>query len=131
MLCSVSSNCFWPSSMPCNFFVGKYTIYLRYIYIYVYIYIYIRIYIYIYIYTYIYICIYIYMEISQGNSLCSYHISNKQKCHFFPSTKIREQEGKIGPAGGGAQPVEDKEGRRVIMVQKMCTHVCKCKNDIC
>jgi hypothetical protein len=27
--------------------------------------------------------------------------------------------------------VAEKGGRRVNMVQKLCTHVCKCKNDTC
>jgi hypothetical protein len=39
-----------------------------------------------------------YMEMSQGNSLCSYL---KQKCYFFFFYKIREQEGRIGPVWGG------------------------------
>jgi hypothetical protein len=38
------------------------------------------------------------MEMPQGNSLCNYL---KQKCHFFPYTKIREQEGGTDPAYGG------------------------------
>jgi hypothetical protein len=46
----------------------------------------------------------IYLEISQGNSLC--FISNKQRCYFFSSTKVREQGSRTGPVGGvGVVPV--------------------------
>jgi hypothetical protein len=53
--------------------------------------------------------------------------------------KIREQEGRIGPALGRQVgryflwegEVARKRGRRVTTVQNMCAHVCKCKNDSC
>jgi hypothetical protein len=84
------------------------------------------------------VIIHIYMEISQGNSLCSYLYLQKIKMSFFFLfsfffDKIREQEDGTGPAGvrecwyqresgsGG------ERGRRMNMVHKMCTHVCKCK----
>jgi hypothetical protein len=37
--------------------------------------------------------------------------------------------GRVGTSG--AEEVAGKGSRRVNMVQKMCTHVCKCKNDTC
>jgi hypothetical protein len=51
--------------------------------------------------------------------------------------KIGEQEGGtvlprgrgVGTSGRGE--VMGKGGRRVNVVQKMCTHVSKCKNDTC
>jgi hypothetical protein len=54
-------------------------------------------------------------------------------CFFY---KIREQEGETDPAGrgdgtSGRREVAEKGGRRMNMVQKMCTHVCKCKNGTC
>jgi hypothetical protein len=78
------------------------------------------------------------METTQGNSLCgclylklaktscfSYHLS-----FFF--YKIRKQEGGTGSRGVvEREEVVEKVGRRMNMVQIVCTHVCKCKNDIC
>jgi hypothetical protein len=77
-----------------------------------------------------------YMEISQGNSLCSY-MYLKLKCHVFSfylfsffSYKSGEQEGRTSPAQGrragtsGRGEVLGKEDRRVNMV---CAHVSKCK----
>jgi hypothetical protein len=43
----------------------------------------------------------------------------------------------MGPAGvggvgiSGRGEVVGKRGRRMNMVQKMCTHVCKCENETC
>jgi hypothetical protein len=63
--------------------------------------------------------------------------SKKQNSHVFLFTFFfyifREQEGRtdvggVGTSGGG---VAGKWGRRVNMMQKMCTHVCKCKNNTC
>jgi hypothetical protein len=82
------------------------------------------------------------MEISQGNSLCiATFITNKQKYHVFIFSfsfyKIREKEGRTGSAKGVGvstserREVMGKRDRRVNMVQKLCTHVCKCKNDTC
>jgi hypothetical protein len=48
--------------------------------------------------------------------------------------KIGEQD-RTGPAGEGWHQWERgggrERGRRMNMVQIMCTHVCKCKNDTC
>jgi hypothetical protein len=77
------------------------------------------------------------MEMSQGNSLVASFITNKQKCHFFSFFfyKIRELEDRTGPAWGTditrRGEVAGKGDRRVSTVQKMCTHICKCKNVIC
>jgi hypothetical protein len=73
------------------------------------------------------VIVHIYMEISQGNSLCSYLYPNKQKCHFF-IYKIREQEGRTGPAqemrAGTSRrgEVVGKGGWMVNTVQK-CVHM--------
>jgi hypothetical protein len=54
---------------------------------------------------------------------------------FFSFTKIREQEGRTGPAWGSGSwyQWEGRGGgervRKVNMVQKMCTYVCKCKKN--
>jgi hypothetical protein len=50
--------------------------------------------------------------------------------------KIREQEGRTGPAQRNVDPNERgvvgrKGDKKVNKVQKMYTHVCKCKNDTC
>jgi hypothetical protein len=85
--------------------------------------------------------IYIYMEISQGNSLCSYLYLKQIKISFFFFLfffhKV-EQKGRAGPTWQGegvllplGEGLVGKRARRVKMVQKMCTHVCKCKNDTC
>jgi hypothetical protein len=49
------------------------------------------------------VMIHIYMEISQGNSLCSYLYLKQAKMSFifyFFFYKIRQQEGRTGPAQG-------------------------------
>jgi hypothetical protein len=60
-------------------------------------------------------------------------ILNKQKCHLFFFYKIGEQEGRTGTAWGGLVPVGGEEvGKgcgRVNIVQILCTHECKWKND--
>jgi hypothetical protein len=63
-------------------------------------------------------------------------ILSKQKCHFFllfSSYRIREEEGRTGPAWGvgtGRRGEKVRRGcRRVNMVQILCTHVCKWKNE--
>jgi hypothetical protein len=86
--------------------------------------------------------IHIYMEISQGNSLCSYLYLKKAKMSFFlfSSTKLENKrvehvlrwggrEEKAGTSGSGE--MVGKEGSRVNMVQNIYTHVYKCKNDTC
>jgi hypothetical protein len=61
---------------------------------------------------------------------------NRQKYHFFSFTKL-ENGSRIGLAWGGRWLVAVWEGRsaerakEVNMVQILCTHVCKCKNDAC
>jgi hypothetical protein len=64
------------------------------------------------------------MEMSHGNSLYSY--LKQTKVSFFLN-KIGEQEGKIGPIWEEV----GKGCRRVNVVQILCTHVCKWKNDTC
>jgi hypothetical protein len=55
----------------------------------------------------------------------------------FSFYKIKEQEGRTGPAEvrwlgtNWKEKVVRKGGSRVTIVQKMCTHVCKCKNESC
>jgi hypothetical protein len=75
------------------------------------------------------VIIHTYMEISQGNSLCSFLYLKQPKMSyflfyfFFYFYKIREQEGEASLAQGGrlALVVEGrhwgKKGRRVNMVQ--------------
>jgi hypothetical protein len=85
------------------------------------------------------VVIHICMEISYGNSLCSYLYLNLAKMSSFSFIfylffyKIREQESRSGAAGGraGTSGREGKGGRRMNMLQIMYTHVCKCKNDTC
>jgi hypothetical protein len=56
---------------------------------------------------------------------------------FFLFCKIGEQEDGTGLAQwGGLAPVgrgkvAGKGGRSVSMIEKMCTHACKCNNDTC
>jgi hypothetical protein len=64
---------------------------------------------------------------------------NEVKMSFFSFFlyKIGEQEGRIGHSGGWGVGTsqkggwQGKGGRRVNMMQIVCTHVCKCKNDTC
>jgi hypothetical protein len=66
--------------------------------------------------------IHIYREVPQGNSLCIY--LKQVKMSFFSLYKIREQEGRTGSTSGRGE-------ERVNIVQILCTHVYKWKNDIC
>jgi hypothetical protein len=82
--------------------------------------------------------IHVCMETTQGNSLCSYVYLKlaKTSCFsfyllLFLFYKIREQEGGTGSALGWEGAGGGERGRRMNMVQIMCTHVCKCKNDTC
>jgi hypothetical protein len=91
----------------------------------------------------IWLIIHIFMQISQENSLGSYLYPSKLKCQVclfvcflfsFFFYKIREQEGGTSPdQGGGWHQWEEEgvgeKGSRVNTVQKICTHVYKCKND--
>jgi hypothetical protein len=73
------------------------------------------------------------MEMSQGNSLCNYLKQTKMSFFFF--YKIGEQEGRTGPAWGvGTSGRREEVGKgcgRVNMVQILCTHGCKWKNETC
>jgi hypothetical protein len=76
--------------------------------------------------------IHILMEMSQENSLCSYLKQTKMSL-FFSFTKW-EQEVKQVLSGGWYQwEGEDVRKRcgRVNIVQILCTHVCKLKNETC
>jgi hypothetical protein len=74
------------------------------------------------------VIIHIHMEMSQENSLYSYFKQTKLSFFFF--YKIREQEVcGVGTSGKGEDVV--KGCRRVNMVQILCTHVYKWKNDTC
>jgi hypothetical protein len=70
------------------------------------------------------------MEMSQGNSLYSYR--KQTKMSFF---KKREQEGKTGSVWGvsisGRGDDIRKGCRRVNILEILCSHVCKWKNEIC
>jgi hypothetical protein len=53
---------------------------------------------------------------------------------FFSSKKLENKRTKEileGEGSSGRRKVVGKGGRKVNMVQKMCTYVCKCKNDTC
>jgi hypothetical protein len=84
------------------------------------------------------------METIQENSLHSYLCFKLAKIswfsfffYFFFFYKIGEQEGRtvlwegggVGTCGRGE--VVEKGGRRMNMMEIMCTHVYKCKNDTC
>jgi hypothetical protein len=87
------------------------------------------------------VIIHIYMEISQGNSLCCYFYLKQAKMSFFFLFffyQIREQNGGTGPAQGGGVGTSGRTevvGKGVCVgvniVQMLCTHACKCKNDTC
>jgi hypothetical protein len=102
---------------------------------------------------YIYIYIYIHIErerererereMLQGNSLCSYlYLKQAKNVVFFLISFFLLQNGKrrgqnrswpvyVGFGTSRRREVAGKGCRRVNMVQKLCTHVCKCKNDTC
>jgi hypothetical protein len=72
-----------------------------------------------------------YLKVSQGNSLGNY-VKQAKKCHFL--CKIRQQEGRTGPAGVGVWGFDMHErGKReemcksVNMMQILCKHECKWK----
>jgi hypothetical protein len=53
---------------------------------------------------------------------------------LFSSTKSENRRAeqvlpRVGVGSSGKEEVAGKGGRRVNIVQKMCTHVCKCKNE--
>jgi hypothetical protein len=84
----------------------------------------------------IWVIVHTYMEISQGNSLCSF-CSKKQKCHFFlfSSTKPENRKAEQVLLEKGCyqweREVAEKAGSRVNIVQILCTDIYRCKNDIC
>jgi hypothetical protein len=71
------------------------------------------------------------MEMFQGNQ-CRATL-NEQKCYFFP--KNGEQKGRTGPVwrvGTSGRGEDAGTGcRGVTMVQILCTHVCRWKNETC
>jgi hypothetical protein len=76
----------------------------------------------------IWVLIHIYIEMSQGKSLCSYLITNNQKCHFFllSSIKSNRREEQVLPDRGigtsGRERSQRKVGRGKIQYKK-CVHV--------
>jgi hypothetical protein len=91
------------------------------------------------------VVIYVIMEISQGNSPCSYLYLKLVKTSWFSFLSfiffLLQNQRKGGrnrshPGEGDAwhqweRGGSGERGRRKNMVQTMCTHVCKCKNDPC
>jgi hypothetical protein len=71
------------------------------------------------------------METSHGNSLCSYLKQTKMSFFFFyrMAEQVLPGDGGVGTSGRGEE--KQKECRRVNIVQVLCTHVCKWKNDTC
>jgi hypothetical protein len=74
------------------------------------------------------------MEVPQGNSLYSY--CKQAKWQFYSFTKSKNRwaelllpvgEGGFGTSGSGEEV--GKGCKRVNMMQILCTHVCKWKND--
>jgi hypothetical protein len=88
------------------------------------------------------VIVHIYMEMPQGNSLCSYlYLKQAKMSFFFLLFFFLQQTQRIGggnrsfPVGrvstSGRGDVEEKVGRMVNTVQKMCAHVSKCKKQYC
>jgi hypothetical protein len=80
------------------------------------------------------VIIHIYIEMSQGNSLCSY-LKQTKMSFLFTKQKTGEQNrsclGKRESVTSGNREDVGKGCRRVNMVQILCTHVCKWKNETC
>jgi hypothetical protein len=76
----------------------------------------------------------IHIEMSQGNSLYSY-LKETKMSFFFSFTKLQNRRAEQALSWGWYQcgRVEDvgKGFTRVNMVQILCTHVCKWKNEAC
>jgi hypothetical protein len=68
------------------------------------------------------------MEMSQGNSPYGYLKQTKMSFFFFYKVENRRAE-QVLSVGGGRK--WEKGYGRVNMVQILCTHVCKWKNDTC
>jgi hypothetical protein len=73
------------------------------------------------------------MELSQGNSLCSYLKETKMSFFSFTKTEYRRAEQVLpgGVGNSGMQEKVEKGNRRVTMVLILCRHVSKWKNDAC
>jgi hypothetical protein len=71
----------------------------------------------------------IYMEISGGNSLCSYLKQTKMSFFYLQHQRIGGWNRSCLSDTSGSMEVVRKGCRRVSMVQILCTHVCKYKND--
>jgi hypothetical protein len=86
-----------------------------------------------YIYIYTHIHTHTYMEVPQENSLWSYLKQAKMSGFFFSFTKLENRRVKqVLPGVGGGTSGKGRGGwRRVNMVQILCIHVCKWKNEIC
>jgi hypothetical protein len=72
------------------------------------------------------------MEMSQGNSLCSY--LKPKKCHLFSFIKSGNRRAEQVCLGSWYQWEVEDEGKgygMVKIVQILCAHVCKWKNDTC
>jgi hypothetical protein len=77
------------------------------------------------------------MEMSQGNSLCTYHKQEKISFVFLlqnPRTGGRKKSC-LGPGGkvdsSGRKKEVEKGYRKMKMVQILCTRVWKWKNETC
>jgi hypothetical protein len=73
------------------------------------------------------------MEMSQGNSLCSY-LKQTKMYFFFLLQNWRTGRQEQVQFGGWNQWEDDDVGKefgRVNMAKILCTHVCKWKNDTC
>jgi hypothetical protein len=68
------------------------------------------------------------MEMSQGNSLCSY--LKQTKMSFFQKQRTGRQKDPVLGVGISGRGDIRKGCRRVNMVE-IYTHVCKCKNETC
>jgi hypothetical protein len=72
------------------------------------------------------------MEVPQGNSPYSYLKQSKMSC--FSCIKFKNKRAKqVLPGGVGirGKGVEMEKWWRGNMVQILCAHICKWKNDIC
>jgi hypothetical protein len=83
------------------------------------------------------VTVHTYMEMSQGNSLCSYLKQAKMPLFFSFLLQNERTGGQTDSAPGmegcysGTGEVAGDGCKRVNMVQILCTHACKCKNDSC
>jgi hypothetical protein len=81
----------------------------------------------------------IWVVIQHKESPCiAIFISNSQKHHvfliiFYVFSSIKSENSRVEqvPPRGGEGKGGRERGGRMNMVQIMCTHVCKCKNDPC